>query len=381
LQPHFVTKNTSGLIKDFPTKYEDILARVEQIDPVKYSDTRNYIDGDVSYLSPYISRGVISTKQVFRSLMNRGFNPRQIEKFIQELAWRDYWQQVWVEKREEINSDLKRPQPQVENEFLPHAIITAETGISAIDHGIMHLYSKGYMHNHVRMYVAALACNVARSHWRTPARWMYYHLIDGDWASNALSWQWVAGSNSNKKYVANQENINKYCRTNERNTYLDIPYDDFEELAVPDVLRDLEEPAFFTELPAKAPINIDPSKPTLIYNYYNLDPTWREGQRANRIVLLEPSVFAKYPISKRVLNFTLELVRNIPEAQIFVGEYDELMEEYDPRFTAYKEHPLNAHYEGQEEPRDWMFNVRGYYSSFYGFWKECEKDMASRNWN
>jgi deoxyribodipyrimidine photo-lyase len=63
------------------------------------------------------------------------------------------------------------------------------------------------------MYIASLACNVAQSQWRIPAKWMYYHLLDADWASNALSWQWVAGTNSNKKYFANQNNINKYCFT------------------------------------------------------------------------------------------------------------------------------------------------------------------------
>ena len=366
------------MIKDFPSKYDDILARIEQIDPVKYGETRNYIDGDVTYLSPYISRGVITTKQVLRSVINRGFNPRQIEKFIQELAWRDYWQQVWIEKGEAINSDLKHDQPGVDNEFLSHSIITAETGISAIDHGIMHLYSKGYMHNHVRMYVAAMVCNMAKSHWRTPARWMYYHLIDGDWASNALSWQWVAGSNSHKKYLANQENINKYCHTNQHGTFLDVPYEAFDDFTVSDVLRDLEEPSFITELPAVNSIELDPAKPTLIYNYYNLDPTWREGQQANRIVLLEPSVFAKYPISKRVLNFTMELIRNIPDAQVFVGEFADLIKAHGPRYLVYKEHPLNGHYEGQEEPREWMFNAKGYYPSFHGFWKECLKDMATR---
>mgnify|MGYP006195700273 CR=1 FL=1 len=60
------------------------------------------------------------------------------------------------------------------------------------------------------MYLAAMVCNNAKSHWLTPARWMYYHLLDGDLASNALSWQWVAGTFSHKKYIANQQNINKY---------------------------------------------------------------------------------------------------------------------------------------------------------------------------
>jgi len=40
---------------------------------------------------------------------------------------------------------------------------------------------------------------------------MYYHLFDGDWASNAWSWQWIARVNSSKKYFANQENINNYA--------------------------------------------------------------------------------------------------------------------------------------------------------------------------
>ena len=42
------------------------------------------------------------------------------------------------------------------------------------------------------------------------ANWMYFYLLDGDLASNSLSWQWICGANSNKKYIANQDNINKY---------------------------------------------------------------------------------------------------------------------------------------------------------------------------
>ena len=49
----------------FPTSYDEILQRVRIIDPVKYSKDRNFIDGSISKLSPYISRGVISTKIVF----------------------------------------------------------------------------------------------------------------------------------------------------------------------------------------------------------------------------------------------------------------------------------------------------------------------------
>ena len=68
----------------FPTTYAEILQRIRAIDPVKYSSTRNYINGSVTYLSPYISRGVISTNFILSEILNRGYKPSQIEKFIQE---------------------------------------------------------------------------------------------------------------------------------------------------------------------------------------------------------------------------------------------------------------------------------------------------------
>jgi deoxyribodipyrimidine photo-lyase len=49
---------------DFPTAYTKIIERIHAIDPIQYGKTRNFIDGAVTYLSPYISRGVISASQV-----------------------------------------------------------------------------------------------------------------------------------------------------------------------------------------------------------------------------------------------------------------------------------------------------------------------------
>lgn len=39
----------------FPISYAEILQRIRNIDPVKYGSTRNYINGSITYLSPYIS--------------------------------------------------------------------------------------------------------------------------------------------------------------------------------------------------------------------------------------------------------------------------------------------------------------------------------------
>ncbi len=359
----------------FPTTYNEIEQRIRGIAPLKYGRTRNFVDGAVTHLSPYISRGVISTKQILSEILKRGYQPATIEKFIQELAWRDYWQQVWISKGDDINSDLKNKQNPISNTDIPEAIAKASTGIEAIDTAITTFYKTGYLHNHLRMYIASMACSIAHSHWKLPAQWMYYHLLDADWASNALSWQWVAGANSNKKYYANQENINKYCYTNQKSTFLDVPYEAFSTLEIPEVLQEITILNLETLLPTSTSITVDKTLPNLIYNFHNLDPLWKEDISANRILLLEPSHFKHYPVSQKTIGFILALSRNIKNIQVYVGEFDELVKSHSLENIYYKEHPLNRHYKGKEESRDWMFTVEGYYPSFFAFWKKCKKEL------
>lgn len=173
--------------------------------------------------------------------------------------------------------------------LFPKKLADAATGITAIDKCINDLYQTGYMHNHARMYVASLACNIAKSHWRSPARWMYYHLLDADWASNALSWQWVAGAFSSKKYYANQENINKYCSTNQSGTVLDKSYEDLALLDLSSSFDGTIDLILETHLPFNTELKINDNLPTYIYNFYNLDCKWDSEIHANRILLLEPA--------------------------------------------------------------------------------------------
>lgn len=361
----------------FPTSYSKIIEQIHAVDPVKYGADRNYLNGSVSHLSPYISRGIISTNFVFTEVLKQGYQTAQIGKFIQELAWRDYWQQVWIAKGDQINSDLKHAQEAVTNEMIPKAIVNATTGIEAIDKGIQSFYETGYLHNHLRMYIASISCNCGQSYWKLPAKWMYYHLLDADWASNALSWQWVAGTNANKKYVANQENINNYCFTNQQNTFLDVPYESLPLKEIPENLKELINLNLTTPLPEKKDISIKEALPTIIYNFYNLDPIWKKDLSANRILLLEPSHFENYPVSQKTIDFVLSISKeNISNVQIYVGEFHELTEDYHLKEIYYKEHPLNNHYKGIEEPREWMFDVKGYYPSFFAYWKKCKKQLS-----
>ena len=70
----------------FETDYESILKKMDRIEPMQYGRTRNYVNGAVSYLSPYISRGVISTHQVLKSVLKKGYKISEIESFIKELC-------------------------------------------------------------------------------------------------------------------------------------------------------------------------------------------------------------------------------------------------------------------------------------------------------
>lgn len=359
----------------FTTSYEQILEKVKQVNPIQYASTRNYIDGAITYLSPYISRGVISTRQVYDSLIQQGYQANQIEKLVQELAWRDYWQQIWIARKAAIDQDLRQSQRIGQFQGIPSNIIQNQCGIEAIDQAIFSFYETGYLHNHIRMYLASICCNIAHCHWNIPARWMYYHLLDADWASNALSWQWVCGTNSHKLYYANQENINKYTHSKQVNTFLDVSYETLETMEIPASLKELTIPMLETPLPQTALPSIDSTLPTLIYNYYNLDPMWKKNIAANRILLIEPSVFQAYPVSQKSIDFCIALAKdNIPDIQVYVAEFNELQAITTVQTIHFKEHPLNR-YTGIESPRTFLSSVNGDYPSFFAFWKKVKKEL------
>lgn len=97
----------------FPTDYDSIIERIHRVDPIQYGKTRNYTAGAVTYLSPYVSRGVISGKQIHDAVIAGGCNTSESEKLVQELAWREYFQRVWQTKGDSLFEDIKQPQANV----------------------------------------------------------------------------------------------------------------------------------------------------------------------------------------------------------------------------------------------------------------------------
>ena len=79
-----------------------------------------------------------------------------------------------------------------------------------VDAAVRQLYASGWLHNHARMWLASYVVHVRGVHWRAGADWLLAHLIDGDRASNHLSWQWIAGTASHKPYLFNADNVARY---------------------------------------------------------------------------------------------------------------------------------------------------------------------------
>ena len=357
---------------------DNLIEVISKLDVSAYARTRNFKNGAVSKLSPYISRGVISTKFVLEILLKKENDKKKMEKFFQELVWRDYWQKIW-QRNQILLTDLKYPQHPVKFRSIPKAIVEAETGISAMDECIQEFYETGYIHNHMRMYIAAVCCNIGQYHWLNPAQWMYYNLLDGDWGSNALSWQWVAGTTRQKKYIANQENINKYFSTHDFNTFLNKSYEELYSFnEIPEVLKPTSSLTLKTNLPEERKLKIDDEKDTYIFNSYNLDPMWSKNKDVNRILLLEPSHFSTYPVSEHVLSFILKMASEIKDIQIAVMEFDQLHELLPTKKEIhYKEHPFSNHYKGVLTERDWIFPNVEATGSFFNYWNKGIKQFKS----
>ena len=192
---------------------QSALERLGAIDPVAYGRSRNHVDGAVTRLSPWLRHGVLSLAEVRDAALARVHDRSQAEKLVSELGWRDFWQRVYAAQPEGIWDDIEPPAALARERVidrLPDDVATATTGMACIDAFSRRLTQTGWLHNHERMWLASWLVHTRRVAWQAGAAWFLEHLLDADPASNNLSWQWVAGTFSNKPYIFNRENLERY---------------------------------------------------------------------------------------------------------------------------------------------------------------------------
>ncbi|AOL93887.1 FAD-binding domain-containing protein [Porphyrobacter sp. LM 6] len=212
---------------DFAPTRAAALARLARFLPAAgrhYAETRNADDGpraegrgNVSQLSPWLHGGLIGEREVLEAVLGQ-HSPRAAEKFIAEVFWRIYFK-GYLEQRPAIWDDYRAGRDAAlaaleRNAGLRTAYAQAtegRTGIAAFDVWAKELVETGYLHNHARMWFASIWIFTLKLDWRLGADFFLRHLMDGDAASNTLSWRWVAGLHTKgKHYLAREDNIARY---------------------------------------------------------------------------------------------------------------------------------------------------------------------------
>jgi deoxyribodipyrimidine photo-lyase len=222
------------LIPRFEPTVQAAHARLAAVQPYDYARTRNHLDGAVTGLSPYLTHGLLSLREAYDTVHAR--QPLDAKhKLVFELGWRAYYRHVWAHRGGGIHQSFHPgllPDDAYQAE-MPADVLEARTGVAAIDRAVSELYATGYLHNHARMWLASYLVHLRKVHWHTAAQWMLGYLLDGDMASNHLSWQWVAGTGSSKPYLFNADNVAKYAPSpwHSPGTVLDTSYEALDLLA------------------------------------------------------------------------------------------------------------------------------------------------------
>ncbi|MBD1155328.1 DNA photolyase [Pelagibacterales bacterium SAG-MED18] len=193
-----------------------------------YSKLRNFDLGpegrsNVSCLSPYITHGIVSEKEIIKKSLNK-FSFAKNEKFIQEVLWRTYWK-GWLELRPNVWNDYLIELKKIRDDFKDNKeylnVIEGKTNIECFNYWVNELKENNYLHNHTRMWFASIWIFTLELPWQLGAEFFMQHLYDGDAASNTLGWRWVAGiQTQGKHYLASEWNIKKFTNNRFQNIKL-----------------------------------------------------------------------------------------------------------------------------------------------------------------
>jgi hypothetical protein len=193
-----------------------------------YSKLRNFDLGpegrsNVSCLSPYITHGIISEKEIIKKSLDK-FSFAKNEKFIQEVLWRTYWK-GWLELRPNVWNDYLIELKKIREDFKDNKeylnAIEGKTNIECFNYWVNELKENNYLHNHTRMWFASIWIFTLELPWQLGAEFFMQHLYDGDAASNTLGWRWVAGiQTQGKHYLASEWNIKKFTNNRFQNIKL-----------------------------------------------------------------------------------------------------------------------------------------------------------------
>ncbi|MEJ6395021.1 deoxyribodipyrimidine photo-lyase [Gymnodinialimonas sp. 2305UL16-5] len=166
-----------------------------------YADARdNLAKNGTSLLSENLTYGEISARQCWWAGQRAMADGKSgAETFLKEVVWRDFAYHLvyhtpritstsWREEWEAFpwNSDERLKEVKAWKQ--------GRTGMAIVDAAMREMYVTGRMHNRARMLVASYLTKHLMCHWKIGMDWFAECLVDWDPASNAMGWQWSAGS-------------------------------------------------------------------------------------------------------------------------------------------------------------------------------------------
>lgn len=158
-----------------------------------YQQMRDYLSSDAtSELSVDLRFGTLSIRAVLRAIFS--LKGADAEPFVRQLIFRDFYAYLLFHIPTLEVQNYKYAFNGIEDEEKFRAFCEARTGVPIVDAGVRELLKTGAMHNRVRMVVASFFTKDLLLPWQWGERFFASHLLDFDLASNALSWQWSAGT-------------------------------------------------------------------------------------------------------------------------------------------------------------------------------------------
>ncbi|MGI4940562.1 MAG: FAD-binding domain-containing protein [Janthinobacterium lividum] len=168
-------------------------------------------------LSPFLRRRLVLEQEVVEAAL-AAHGPQAAGRFVDEVFWRSYFKghlethpSAWTRYAEDLAEEQARLAANAGLRRAFEAAVSGSTGIDGFDDWARELVDTGWLHNHARMWFASIWIFTLRLPWVLGADFFLRHLLDGDPASNTLSWRWVAGLHTRgKAYAARAENIRRY---------------------------------------------------------------------------------------------------------------------------------------------------------------------------
>jgi deoxyribodipyrimidine photo-lyase len=316
-----------NLSDDWRGGRSEAIKRLNGINIDTYKRNRDFINGAVSRLSPYFRHGCLTLKEATDSVKSRfGI---ESEKYVHELARRDYWRRVWYNEGNGIFNNLELPKVPISDKPMPDYVRQMITGLPCMDAFVRDLVQDGYVHHHARKWFAAYIVHWLKVDWREAADWYENHLLDGDKASNHLSWQSVASTFSNKPYYFNKDVLarhtgEKYCA----NCKVNCPFDASLEMLEAKLFSDEGYDQLLernTKRSASMTFSTKTAKAVFIHDEMLSAAHPLAKNSSAKFFVFDDKIHGKWPLKR--IQFVTDCLNELPDVEIWIGETFQVLEE------------------------------------------------------